>query len=792
MSHALRSGLQVFDDACKPLVEHVLDGYNSCCFAYGQTGSGKTYSIFGEAEDTRRGIVPRAMEQVFVQLAKKTPYTKVSLYVSFVEIYMEKLRDLGLPYLDAQSGGAPAKTGAEASLEIRENPNGATFVQGLSVIPVTTLDEVMAIIGAGVALRATYETSMNEVSSRSHTVFTLHVVQRERNKPDAQTTTGMLNLVDLAGSERLDKSKSEGQRKKEAVVINKSLSALGNVVMALQRSDYSHVPYRDSKLTRLLQDSLGGNSFTTLLATLNPMQENYEECLNTLMFANRCRYVQNSPSVNYVANNESSDKRVKALMTEISELREALSASSKREGGLRELLNNKIKLSTGNETLTRMLGMTPSGEGKPVNPRMSGNAINEIAIDPIRALEVISDKVEKKTAAVKEAKEENRLMQAAHKDEAEKHRGETHLWRGKVKSLEEKIEFQAREQEGLMTAMHDRHAKEMETSAEGTRQLIENLQGQLRDMPSELRANARKILDAEQAAARAKGAADEEWSGRYSMFGNAKDEEIVNLKEKYEFLLESKGQSLRKFVNEYEEYKAASEEIADKLRTEVQLLYEYTEKLTHVMERIECGMYPVRDRGGIKSMLIAPDDKPGKMPIERCAELQRLLSQAGNFIATHEQEGSALGDFGGPEELAGLSLDELRDEVMQLRGRAPDAPHAVAASAGGAPSGAFTFTFALNLLQRSWMTLWLTVLLCCCMFTEESRRRVEEEVLTELASHPTVVYIRGLEDECEGYREALSVNIRPPPPPSPDSACKVFTELTRPASVSHLRFAIAG
>jgi hypothetical protein len=416
------------------LVDHVLDGYNSCCFAYGQTGSGKTYSIFGEAEDSRRGIVPRAMEQVFVQLAKRTPYTKVSLYVSFVEIYMEKLRDLGTPYL-AQSGGQPLAD--ESSLEIRENPSGATYVKDLAVIPVTTLDEVMSIIAAGVALRATYETSMNEVSSRSHTVFTLHVVQRERNSADAPTMTGMLNLVDLAGSERLDKSKSEGQRMKEAVVINKSLSALGNVVMALQRSDYSHVPYRESKLTRLLQDSLGGNSFTTLLATLNPMQENYEECLNTLMFANRCRYVQNKPEVNYMATStESADKRVKALMNELAELKEAYQASQKREGGLRDLLNNKVKLNAGNETLTRMLGLPAGGKSA---SRNAGNAVNEIAVDPIRALMNVSEKVEKKAAEVKEARAENKMMLQDHKNEADKHREEIRAWRSRVQALEEKV-----------------------------------------------------------------------------------------------------------------------------------------------------------------------------------------------------------------------------------------------------------------------------------------------------------------------------------------------------------------
>jgi hypothetical protein len=162
----------------------------------------------------------------------------------------------------------------------------------------------------------------------------------------------------------------------------------------------------------------------------------------------------------------------------------------------------------------------------------------------------------------------------------------------------------------------------METSAEGTRHLIENLQGQLANMPVELRANARKILDSQRAAALAKAETGQEWSERYTALSEAKDDEIVNLKEKYEFLLQSKGEKLRKFVDEYEEYKAASEDVAEQLRNEVQLLYEYTEKLTHVMERIECGMYPVRDRGGIKSMLIPPEDKPGKMPIDRCEELQ--------------------------------------------------------------------------------------------------------------------------------------------------------------------------
>ena len=513
---------------------------------------------------------------------------------------------------------------------------------------------------------------------------------------------------------------------KEAVVINKSLSALGNVVMALQRSDYTHVPYRDSKLTRLLQDSLGGNSYTTVLATLNPLQENYEECLNTLMFANRCRYVQNSPQVNYVTtSSEATDKRIKALMTEIGELRDSLSAAQKREGGLRELLNNKIKLSTGNETLMSMLGMTAAGEGKP-NPRISGNAISDIAVDPIAALVTVTQKVEKKAAAVKEAKEENRLMQQAQKDFAEKNRADVNQWRAKVKSLEEALEAQKRAYESTIEGLQGRHGQEMETAAEGTRQLVQNLQGQLRDMPTELRANAKKILDAEQAAALAKAESGQDWSVRYEALSHAKDTEMQNMKEKFEFLLESKGQSLRKFVNEYEEYKAASEQVAERLRTEVQLLYEYTEKLTHVMERVECGMYPVRDRGGIKSMLIPPEDKPGKMPIERCHELQRLLGHATNFTRNQEERRETRSRMASAvDEVASLSLDELRDEVMRLRAN-PGAGEEAPMDAGVGS-----------------------------VDTEGLRHRLEEEVLTELSSHPTVAYIRGLEEESSGYRDAL-------------------------------------
>ncbi len=177
-------------------------------------------------------------------------------------------------------------------LQIHETEKGQVFVKDLTLVPVKSIQEVMQVINMGVAMRQTHETAMNANSSRSHTVFTINVVQKDKRIPDSEVISGVVHLVDLAGSERLARSKSEGKRFQEAVLINSSLSALGKVVLALANDgrQMNHIPYRDSKLTRILQNSLGGNSFTTLLTTINPSADNYEESLNALQFADRCTF----------------------------------------------------------------------------------------------------------------------------------------------------------------------------------------------------------------------------------------------------------------------------------------------------------------------------------------------------------------------------------------------------------------------------------------------------------------------------------------------------------------------
>jgi hypothetical protein len=336
----------VFEAVALPLIDRLLEGFNSCCFAYGQTGSGKTHSIFGEGNADRRGMLARSIENLFSQIEARSSHKEVGMVVSFTEIYLDQVRDLGRFYMINQDGaksdqpqGAQVADGARRvgttkemldpylgqDLPIHESPQGLIYVEDLTLIPIHDIQDVLDVVNLGVRMRATYETRLNARSSRSHTIFTISIVQKSRSSDDI--VGSVINFVDLAGSERLAKSQSEGRRFQEAVVINSSLSALGKVVLALASDPKAprHVPYRDSKLTRILQNSLGGNSYTTLLTTIDPTAVNFEESLNSLSFADRCKNVQNRPVLNTIdAQEESQERMVHRLFAEVATLRHQL------------------------------------------------------------------------------------------------------------------------------------------------------------------------------------------------------------------------------------------------------------------------------------------------------------------------------------------------------------------------------------------------------------------------------------------------------------------------------------
>jgi len=274
---------EVFEIAAKPIIESVLEGFNGTIFAYGQTSSGKTYTMMGDLYHREsEGIIPRMVKHVFNCISSSTSETEYTVKLSMMEIYLERIRDL-------------VET-SRINLNIREDKNKGIFVEDLSEHYVASEEEVIELIGIGLENRTTGVTNMNDYSSRSHTILTLTI--KSSNVLDLSSKTGKLFLVDLAGSEKISKTGATGLTLEEAKMINSSLSTLGMVINSLTDERSSHIPYRESKITRILQESLGGNAKTCLIITCSPSSYNDSETLSTLRFGMRAKKIENKPKIN--------------------------------------------------------------------------------------------------------------------------------------------------------------------------------------------------------------------------------------------------------------------------------------------------------------------------------------------------------------------------------------------------------------------------------------------------------------------------------------------------------------
>lgn len=307
----------VYETLAAPLLERAFEGYNTCLFAYGQTGSGKSYTMMGFSEEP--GIIPRFCEDLFAQVAKKqTQEVSYHLEMSFFEVYNEKIHDL----LVCKGENGQRKQ----PLRVREHPVSGPYVEALSMNVVRSYSDIQSWLELGNKQRATAATGMNDKSSRSHSVFTLVMTQTKTEFVEGEEhehrITSRINLIDLAGSERSSTAHTSGERLKEGVSINKSLLTLGKVISALSEQANRKkvfIPYRESVLTWLLKESLGGNSKTAMIATISPAASNIEETLSTLRYASQARLIVNIAKINEDMN----AKLIRELKAEIEKLKAA-------------------------------------------------------------------------------------------------------------------------------------------------------------------------------------------------------------------------------------------------------------------------------------------------------------------------------------------------------------------------------------------------------------------------------------------------------------------------------------
>ena len=317
----------IFQQTALPILESVMEGYNGTIFAYGQTGTGKTFTMEGNDNEVDKGIIPRTIDWIFNNI-KNYPDQQFLVQVSFVEIYNEEVRDL-LSKVKRQK------------LNVREKDK-VFYLENVTVFQTENSAMTLEIMKKGRVNRATGATKMNPGSSRSHSIFSI-IIESSSTDEAGQThyKVGKLNLVDLAGSERQSKTESTGERFVEATKINLSLTCLGTVINKLVSGKEQHIPYRNSKLTMLLQDSLGGNTKTVMIANVGPADYNYDETLNTLWYASHAKKIKNKPRIN----EDPKDALLRQYQEEIEIMKKKLMKMGKGD------LVNKISGSSGGATV---------------------------------------------------------------------------------------------------------------------------------------------------------------------------------------------------------------------------------------------------------------------------------------------------------------------------------------------------------------------------------------------------------------------------------------------------------
>ena len=318
--------MDLYEETFRPLVESVLDGFNGTIFAYGQTGTGKTFTMEGvRSNKDLRGVIPNSFDHIFAHISRSTD-EQYLVRAQYLEIYQEEIRDL-------------LSKDQSKRFELKESPDKGVYVKDLSAFITKNETEIEHVMNVGNQNRSVGSTNMNEHSSRSHAIFIITIECSQIGADgEPHIRVGKLNLVDLAGSERQAKTGASGTRLKEATKINLSLSALGNVISALVDDKSTHIPYRDSKLTRLLQDSLGGNSKTVMVATIGPASYNYEETVTTLRYANRAKNIKNKPKIN----EDPKDAMLRQFQEEITRLKSLIDKQGGPKKGRKGKKNRRV------------------------------------------------------------------------------------------------------------------------------------------------------------------------------------------------------------------------------------------------------------------------------------------------------------------------------------------------------------------------------------------------------------------------------------------------------------------
>ncbi len=481
----------IFNQTALPILESIMEGYNGTIFAYGQTGTGKTYTMEGNDNETDKGIIPRSIDWIFNNI-KNYPAQQFLVRVSFVEIYNEEVRDL-LSKVKRQK------------LNVREKDK-VFYVENVTVIQAENSKMTLDIMKAGRANRATGATKMNPGSSRSHSIFSITVESSTTDEAgEAHYKVGKLNLVDLAGSERQSKTESTGERFVEATKINLSLTCLGSVINKLVSGKQEYIPYRDSKLTMLLQDSLGGNTKTVMIANVGPADYNFDETMNTLWYAQRAKKIKNKPRIN----EDPKDALLRQYQEEIELMKKKLMAMGKGDlvmkisgtsGGGKNIVNEEKQIQKALEDMENETKQFKAQSEAAINQIKEQK--NKSEEEKNRLIEEIKRKNEENNIKKKEGEEllakyksiKSKMIKG---DDTQKKVKEQEI---EIKRQREELEIQKREEQRLKEIQEEKekNAIDLKKKYDTKKQNIDDLNDKIGKVQAQLEAKKRENKENEE------------------------------------------------------------------------------------------------------------------------------------------------------------------------------------------------------------------------------------------------------------------------------------------------------
>ncbi|CAD8199501.1 unnamed protein product [Paramecium octaurelia] len=604
----------------EPMLQKLIEGHNSCILSYGQTGSGKSYTLFGqegeEYKPDKRGIVTGAIDYLLSKAQEFEEIREFEITATMAELFLDQVRDLGKAYKQRDSGNMNQKIQnyENENLTIYENSDGQLMIKDISQITIRSAKELIDMIQMGFQMREKLEQQSKSFGQKCHTVITLKLVQKDKENSNLPFMNALIQFVDLAGSERIAKSLTQEGQFQEAILINQSLTALSKCLTAISQMNSKNIPYRDSKLTKILQNCLNSQSQVALMVHINPNENNFEECLSALQYAERTKGITASQQIDDNSNQPGpfpgQDKLIKKLQDENTELKAKVDFLQKE---------HRQKLSE----IQTLLGIDVDLEV--LFSRMGAQELQKYKIqkDAMLKVETLQNYVKEADHMIEKLQKEKELMKKEESIKLERQQCKNIQQKDEIKKLKEQQAERKQQLEQIEQEKNDKILDTVKKQLKEHQQVIEKKVNVIVNLPQNIQTKTQEVQKHEDIKRMVKLELEKEYKQQMDNLKAEYNKFLQDSTSQYEKYLEKKNEEIENFIHQFKKYQEKKKMQIKDLKVELFELYDVVMKTFRVIEKIENGAYS----SGIRSFNIPSMDKPHIPTRNKFKNLFKYLDQ---------------------------------------------------------------------------------------------------------------------------------------------------------------------